>query len=177
MGLDVSAYSKVTKVDCLFDEDGEPVDPSTREAIKGDWFQAYVNPHFPGRADGIDDRSVYTYKDSDGMRAGGYAGYNRWRDDLAKIAGWPKGQYEHYGKMGDSYCVSCWNGETGPFSELINFSDAEGVIGTATAQKLAKDFATFQAAADAEGGYFAEKYAEWRHLFELASDGGCVRFH
>jgi len=33
MGLDVSAYKKLTKLDVLFDEDGEPVNPVTRELI------------------------------------------------------------------------------------------------------------------------------------------------
>jgi hypothetical protein len=176
MGLDVSAYSRMKKLDCLFNADGEPVDQVTREEI-GKFVQVNHQPNFPGRADEFEDRACYSYDDSDDLRAGSYSGYNQWRNDLAKLAGYPLGQYEQYGKNWDSYCVTCWNGGTGPFSELINFSDCEGVIGSAVARKLAADFAEFQSAADAIGGFFADKYAGWRKLFDLASDGGCVRFH
>ncbi len=176
MGLDVSAYSKLQKIDCLYNEDGEPVDPVTRQEID-EFVKIFHDPNFPGRADEFEDRACYSYEDSDGLHAGGYGGYNHWRNDLAKLAGYPLGQYEQYGKMWDSYCVACWNGATGPFSELINFSDCDGVIGTAVSRKLADDFAKFQSAADAIGGLFAEKYAGWRKLFELASNDGCVRFH
>lgn len=177
MGLDVSAYAKIKKIGCLFDVDGEPVDPVTRKPVEGEYFQAHVNHDFPGRADDIEDRAIYIYENSDRLAAGSYGYYNRWRDELARLAGYPKGQYEQYGNKYDSYCAACWNGATGPFSELINFSDAEGVIGAVVARKLAADFAEFQAAADRIGGEFAAKYSEWRKLFEMASNSGCVLFH
>jgi hypothetical protein len=141
-------------------------------------MQAYINSDFPGRADDIEDRAVYKAQDSFGFRAGGYSGFNAWRNELAKMAGYPLGQYEQYGKLWDSYCVACWEGAKGPFSELINFSDCEGIIGSAVAAKLAKDFAEFQAAAEkVEMPHFIIKYTEWRKAFEMAADAGAVRFH
>ena len=175
MGLDVSAYSQMKKIDCLFNADGEPVDPVTRETIY-DYVETDHAPHHPGRVNEFEDGACYAYGDSDELSAGGYGRYNDWRNDLAKLAGYPLGQYKEDGTMRDSYCVACWNGAPGPFSELINFSDCEGVIGTKVSRKLAADFAAFQSAADNVGGCFAGKYAEWRRLFELASDAGCVRF-
>jgi hypothetical protein len=177
MGLDISAYRKITKIDAVFDAGGEPIDPTTREPVEYD-MQAYINPEFPGRADDIEDRAIYKAEDSMGLRAGSYSGFNAWRNDLAKLAGYPLGQYEQYGKMWDSYCAACWNGAKGPFSELINFSDCEGVIGSAVAAKLAKDFADFQEVADkADDQRFTLKYAEWRKAFEMAADAGAVTFH
>jgi hypothetical protein len=177
MGLDVSAYRKITKIDVVFDAGGEPIDPVTRKPVDYD-MQAYLNPDFPGRADEIEDRAVYRAEDSIGLRSIGYGGHNAWRNELARIAGYPLGQYEQYGKMWDSYCVECWNGAKGPFSELINFSDCEGVIGAAVAAKLAKDFAEFEEAAGrSEMPHFKAKYDEWRKAFEMAADGGAVKFH
>lgn len=177
MGLGITAYRKLTKIDAVFDADGEPIDPNTRESIDYD-MRAYLNPDFPGRADEIEDRAIYSAEDSMGLHAGSYGGYNRWREKLAELAGYPAGDYEQYGRTYQSHCVPCWNGETGPFSELINFSDCEGVIGAAVSAKLAKDFAEFQQAADQiEDERFRAKYAEWRKAFEMASDAGAVSFH
>jgi hypothetical protein len=177
MGLDISAYSKITKIDAVFDASGEPIDPATREPVEYD-MQAYINGEFPGRADDIEDQAVYKAVDSFGFRAGGYGGFNAWRNELAKMAGYPLGQYEQYGEMWDSYCVACWNGAKGPFSELIHFSDCEGIIGSAVAAKLAKDFADYHAEAEkVEMPFFINKYVEWRKAFEMAANGGAVRFH
>lgn len=176
MGLDVTAYRKIKKLTAVFDADGEPIDPKTLEPVEYA-MQAYINPGFQGRADDIEDRAVYDAEDNFGFRAGSYGGYNHWREELAKLAGYPVGQYERYGTLYPSHCVACWDGQKGPFSELINFSDCEGIIGTAVASKLAKDFADFQAKADEIGGHFREKYEDWRKAFEMAADAGAVRFH
>lgn len=179
MGLDVTAYSKLRKIDCVFNAEGAPIDPQTKEPLDYDnYVLPYHNPDFPGRADDIEDKACYGFADSTYVTCGAYSRYFRWRDNLAQLAGYPLGHYEQYGQEYDSYCVACWNGETGPFSELINFSDCEGTIGSAVAKKLCADFAAHQEQADAHADeYFRRKYGEWRAAFELAADGGCVQFH
>ena len=176
MGLDVTAYKQLTKLDALFDADGEPVNPATREPYES-YFRAGVNHDFPGREEGLEDGSVYSYADSMGGWSGGYGRYNHWRDDLAKLAGYPLGSYRQYGNDYPSYCAECWTGAKGPFSELINFTDCDGVIGHVVAAKLAKDFAEFDERAKAMGEDFYERYAEWRAVFEFAADNGAVDFH
>lgn len=177
MGLDITAYRRIAKLDAVFDSGGDPIDHKTRELLDYD-FRAYINSDFPGRADDIEDRAVYSAGEWLGFRAGSYGWYNAWRDSLAELAGYPLGKYEQYGRMWDSYCVECWGGAQGPFAELINFSDCEGVIGAVISQKLAADFAQFQEKADAHPDErFREKYAEWRKAFEMAADGGAVDFH
>ncbi len=179
MGLDISAYSRIEKIDCVLNEHGEPVDPSSKEPLDYDSYtQLFVNNDFPGRADEIEHKGVYSFDDAGGLSAGPYSAYNRWRDDLAKMVGWPKGEYEQYGRIWESHCVACWNGAEGAFSELINFSDCEGVIGAKIAKKLADDFEAHQSRADEHPDpSFRKKYAEFRAAFELASDAGCVQFH
>lgn len=176
MGLDITAYSNLTKIDAVFNKNGEPIDPVTRKALDGDYYEPRSNPHYD-RADGLTE-GVYRYDKAIRHCAGSYTGYSRWREELAKLAGWPLGSYERYGKIWPSHAASAWDKESGAFWELINFSDCEGTIGAATSAKLARDFAAHQAKADAhEDEWFREKYGEWRAAFELAANAGAVSFH
>jgi hypothetical protein len=118
----------------------------------------YVNPDFPEQADGVSDQCYGKTLQSQvhAFRAGSYSGYNWWRDELANMA---RG--------------------SAAFQELIEFSDCEGTIGPRTSRKLAADFARFQERADArkdDSTMFTEKYRLWRKAFDIAADGGFVRF-
>lgn len=176
MGLDITAYRQIEKLGGnLYNRYGEPVDADGTE-IEYDLI-AYVNGSFPGRNGSVEDGAVYLSKESTGFRAGGYGGYNAWRDNLARVAGWPLGSYEQYGRSWESYAASAWEASEGPFWELINFSDCEGVIGPEISKKLAADFAAFDDKAKAEPGPFYALYQKWREAFEMASDNGAVRFH
>lgn len=180
MGLDITYYSKLTKVDVIVTSSGDMVDRKTGKEL--DWddnvFVAYANPDFPGRNGSIEDGAAYSYEDGEGFRAGSYGGYNGWRQELAKIAGWPTAPYEQYGRTTMRHDASAWAAKGGPFWELINFSDCEGIIGPEVSAKLAADFAAYDEAAKAsEYPFFYDRYTEWRKAFEVASDGGAVHFH
>lgn len=176
MGLAITAYKGLTKIDCVFDADREPIDPETREAIDYD-FMSYVNPDFPERAEGIESRVVYKADDSVSFRAGSYGRYNAWREELAKLAGYPAVAYERYGQTSMRHDAGAWAALSGPFHELINFSDCEGVIGPVVSAKLAQDFADFQEKADSHNDeYFRSRYANWRQAFEMAAINGAVDF-
>lgn len=174
MGLDVSAYNRLEKMNAVLDINGWAIDPVTQKALQKPYVRLFLNNEFPNRADEFEDKAIYRYQNSIDISCGGYGRYNKWRNDLAKLAGYPREQYKHHGEVLESYCIACWSGKPGPFAELINFSDCEGVIGTAVSKKLAADFASFQDQAGNE--YFGEMYAKWRSLFEYASDSGCVVF-
>jgi hypothetical protein len=186
MGLDITAYSKLSKIDAVFNADGEPIDPATREPIEGNYFHAYVNTDFgPERYEGVEDRAVYRYEDSFAFRAGSYGGYNEWREALAALAGYPTVMYErvkgYAPSAAERHDAAAWHGLCAgmPFVDLVNFSDCEGVIGPKVAAKLAKDFAEWDERAkkyDA-GMWFYERYANWRKAFAMAADGGAVAFH
>jgi len=131
----------------------------------------YPNPDFPAQAEGIED-GYYGYENSMDFRAGSYSGYNQWRDELARMAGYAPVASDH-----SPYAAGAWQKKSGPFWELINFADNEGCIGPKTSAKLAKDFAEFQHAADLNPDeWFRQKYAYWRKAFELASNDGAVDF-
>jgi hypothetical protein len=184
MGLDISAYRKLTKIDAVFDADGDPIDPVTRGAIEYD-FYSYISHDFPGRADELEDKGVYRAEQCMGFRAGSYGGYNVWREHLATMAGYPGLERDRYntGDIQIRHDAGAFQATKGPFWEVICFSDCEGVIGAKTCAKLAKDFAEWDARAKQYGdaldqpNWFYEKYKEWREAFEMGADDGAVDFH
>jgi hypothetical protein len=178
MGIDISAYKDIIKVSTgHFDADGDPINKETGEAVEYD-FRAYANPDFPGREEGVEDRAHYTAGSYGNGFSAGYGRYNRLREELAKLGGWPVGEYVQYGVKHPTHCEKCWAGEKGPFSELINFSDCEGTIGPVVSKKLAADFAEHQGKADAHPSEeFRAFYAAMRNAFETGAQNGCVVFH
>jgi len=170
MGLDITAYRQLKPVAC------DRYDECWKE-------HAHIHPNgddFPGRDEGL-TRGCHAYAEEFGFCAGSYIGYNHWREQLAALAQYPlapdPGEH-HKGEM--AHAAAAWSGdvESGPFYELIDFSDCEGTIGPVVAKKLAADFALYQERANAhEGEYWRERYADWRKAFEMAADGGAVCFH
>lgn len=173
MGLDITAYSKLKKVPCKFNSDGEPINDKgqDREGV----FIPYAHSSFPEHHKGLTPKAAYEYGKSFDFRAGSYSGYNAWREQLAALAGYAAKPGFTDAKP---HSETAWDMDSGPFWELINFSDCEGCIGPVVSAKLAKDFADYQAKADAhDDEYFRRKYSEWRKAFEMAADGGAVDFH
>ena len=182
MGLDISAYRSVTKLDVNFDEGGEAIDKVTGEPVDYD-VRVYANPDFPGREEGVEDRAVYTAKDGMSFRTG-YGSHGAWREELAKLAGYQATPVDRgYGSVTEMHSGGAWSAESGPFWELINFSDCEGTIGPVVSAKLARDFsdwgerASKHDEANALDGYFYKRFQEWCQAFEMAADGGLVDFH
>lgn len=123
-----------------------------------------------------------------GFRAGSYSGYSMWREQLARLAGYPAmnvgvGNAAAFDSYAQAYphASAAWMLPTPrdmPFYPLINFTDCDGVIGSDAARRLAQDFAAHQDVADSHPDeYFRTKYREWRTAFETASDDGAVVLH
>jgi hypothetical protein len=163
MGLGVSAWSKLVAA------------PGVASRVEYDHPDGYVEfrdelewteQNWWGRTGGLKP-GVYTYATHYNFGVG-YSWYGGWREWLCRSAG-----------HGDPQRV--WDEEVlqGPFIELINFADNQGVIAGPVAVKLAKDFAEHEAkiiaAAPKDSGY-AEAYGQWWKAFELAADGGAVRY-
>ena len=105
----------------------------------------------------------YDYKAFHDFPAGTYGGYNRFRDQLARAAGYESAD-------------SVWeNNLKGPLSELINFSDCYGVLDSATSEKLAGDF-NVVSTQKIEDIRFMRVFNDFHKAFALAADGGCVVF-
>lgn len=182
MGLDVTAYRKLKRLDVLFNEDGEPVNPQTREALDyDDYFRPYASPHFPRHAADLVHKGAYAFEEAAHVWSGGYGRYNGWREQLAQLAGYTPAVYERipgYAPSRElSYVEGAFKAGAGPFYELVYFTDCDGVIGPAVCAKLARDFAEWDERAKALGDGFYTSYRQWREGFELAADGGAVHFH
>lgn len=169
MGLDITAFGKLVPEPNHELEDGNPKDWKNVREVYG---LADVERHWPGRTQGLNE-GYYRAGQMHGFRAGSYSGYNRWRDMLARYAGYGSADTVHEGRI-----------TSGPFVELINFSNCEGFIGPTVSAKLARDFAenadhieNLAKADGEEGDYFLERYAKWRKAFEIAAEGGYVHFH
>jgi hypothetical protein len=166
MGLDITAHEKLAFIPVESEEQLERLQHDYEYGENG-VMKIYVNPDFPAQADNLADGGFYrTEGESWAFRAGAYSAYNRWREDLAKLVG--------------TTPERVWEGKRpGPFVELINFSDCEGVIGSDTSAKLARDFQEYAERAldhNAEQGWL-QVYKHFRKAFEMAAKGGCVRFH
>jgi len=122
--------------------------------------------------------------------AGSYSGYNQWRNELAIMAGYNGAEEVWQDESFDSfkrfnlrkdkldYIIGDPVEKVKPFYELINFSDAEGYIGSEVSKKLYQDFVDFdEKAKNHTEGWFYRKYCEWKEAFRIASNNGAVGFH
>ncbi len=169
MGLDITAYSKLTPV-------GKHADDYCEDE---DHVHAFAYSCFPESFRGIPvlgewavsgtsflEGGCYAVTDGTetlGFRAGSYTGYNQWRDDLRLQ----------------------FNPDTLPdlpFYELIWFADNEGCIGPEAAADLLQDFRAMAASyrPPRETGYpeyYTDKYRDWTRACELAAESGLIHFH
>lgn len=168
MGLDVSAYKNVKRLESFeADEYGEPKDVETVQvSIAG----------FKERAGNIVD-GYYTYEDEYGFRVGSYSGYNNWRNELARLAGYKITKYTEMGQERECYAAGAWQSGSGAFWELINFSDCEGVLGTEVCKKLLADFIEYDERAKTFDSDFYERYKEWTEGMKYAAENGLFDFH
>lgn len=172
MGLDISVYSRLQLVESVvLDSFGDPVGEE-------DLVRVCANADFPGREEGLLDRGFYRVEGEHlHIGCGAYSTYSRWRNELAKLAGYPERVHQsQYGNR-SGHDAGAWEASGGPFWEQINFTDCDGTIGPVVAAKLAKDYGDFAAKAEQVGGYFWSQYQQWKEGFEVAADGGMVVFH
>ena len=154
MGLDITSYANLTPAPNAELEDGYPKD--YRQFVLFGSSMKWSESVWPGRGAPWDPDTVYGFTARQSFRAGSYSGYNSWRLELADLA------------------------QGNDFSELINFADNEGVIGSIVSEKLAADFARNEDRADQlwKGDeYSRQLYAKWQKAFEMAAHNGAVEFH
>lgn len=165
MGLDVYAYKAVKRTE-MSDDDFFEKEPDKH-------IYLMVHPEFPGHANPLSS-GVYSWEEVFCFGQA-YSAHTRFRNNLAKLAG-----YEPFGKSELRHFAGAILDEVkeGPFWELINFADNEGVIGTDFCKKLAKDFDDFQEKAESvqDDIEFRTRYHRWRQACHLAAQDGCLDF-
>lgn len=163
MGLDITAYPQLK-------DTGRPFDSDVDEG------NAYIfgnHPDFATRCMEFTPQNAFKYEGELHAYIGAYSYYGAWREKLAELAGYPPvvGRPRPYSE-------GAWAATEGPFWELIDFTDCDGVLGTAVCQKLAKDFAAYEESARLlEDEDFLYTYRQFKAAVEFASDGGAVVFH
>jgi hypothetical protein len=170
MSLTIAAYSNIKIIEgASSNKDGICVNHDGENLH--DFFHPYINTDYPKHAVEIQKDSIYGYEKILIFPAGSYRGYNIWRNCLAHFAGYESAK-------------SVWGRPwlIGPFVELIDFSDCEGVIGSSLSAKLAKDFTDFndrakKTAAEYGGDWFYSLYQKWQQAYELAAQNGAISFH
>lgn len=169
-GLDVTAYERLTLVPSpQVDQDGEPIGENQVKLAPVEHIERFA---------GLTAGKVYRYKSAFAFRAGSYSGYNLWRNELAKLAGYKPTSYKSFkGETELRYDATVWKLKKGPFWELIDFSDAEGVIGPAACKRVHKDFVHYQAAAAKHSDeYFRSSYEDWMKAFAMCANNGAIVF-
>lgn len=183
MGLDISAYSKITP-----DPHETPDGWCDRyEEDDGGWHRqpfVYSAHVASGRGLSVDREVVVRGQrflvgpcvraggDEIGFRAGSYTGYNNWRHELcmAALGKGPLVVWNHPEDYLDS-----------PFYELIHFADNEGCIGPEAAADLSTDFQmyrhTVRPLLHAKFERYGQTYDDFAQAFELAAGTGVVIFH
>ncbi|UXU89090.1 hypothetical protein [Burkholderia sp. S-53] len=169
-GLDVTAYSGLVIVESpVMSSDGMPQGKD----------QVTLDPgNFPDRFRGLEAGKVYQLTSSFDFRAGSYSGYNVWRNELAKLAGYQRSMSARNKAVELRYDETVWKLDHGPFWELINFSDAEGTIGPEVCRKVYRDFVQYRSqASQVSTPYFYESYVDWMKAFEMCANDGAIVFH
>ena len=176
MGLDITAYGHLYRIDRT-PQNYPTIDKLVelgslwRPGAALEWAEKT----WPGRTAGFTADStlmvdrVYGSSETFRFRAGSYSGYGHFRDWLARLAGWESAK-------------ACWDDprQAGPFFELVNFADNEGVIGAKTASKLAEDFHEYERKALAESDiepWYHRSYTNWHIACDIAAQNGAIDFH
>lgn len=149
MGLDVYVYTDLKRVNASY---------------KGE-DRLTLYPEYD-QGDGL--AGTYRAVETGHFHAGSYSGYNYFRNQLTQFA------YNMPAK-------DLWESsiESGPFYEIINFTDCDGHIGPTTSAKLYNDFEQYYEKAktyDSDiGNYsFKGRYENFMNFFKIASENNGV---
>jgi len=181
MGLDVRALKNVKLI----------IDPRVGEA---DDLTRVYHGDFGEQCGDLKDGGYYDCEDENWFCQMSYGRYSYFRNELAKIGGWPEYKidkpeysdpdYENksfYHRHPNVAAIYNFDGDevNGPFVEVICFSDCEGFICADVCKKLHQDFLDHQDKAeellDGTPGFIA-MYNGLRDAFEFGSQNGFVKY-
>lgn len=162
MGLFIQAFKNIQ----------QEADPDDGLSVSSNGFDV----QFEGLVEGY-----YSGEQSHDTLSFTYDGYMQFRELLASLV-YPPIKVTIEDEADQLFCdtyphfVAVNQHTTGPFVELINFTDSDGTIGSKCAQKLYDDFIKYDKTAKQKMGDQYENYAIFTRLFEYASNNGFVMF-
>lgn len=196
MGLDITAYKNIEKVEVIeheiSNEDYTDIEIEVLNNAKTSVFKVYELSYFKEHLGSLEENSYYVYEDDFDMRAGSYSGYGNWRNELArvvcKVHNIEPINVDPYKKHDDNgrdrtFSETIWNlpsDTTIPLYKFINFSDCEGFIGTEYCKIIYQELLDIENNFKEENSnneYFIRKFDEWLIAFEYGSENGCIQFH
>ncbi|MBE8232995.1 MAG: hypothetical protein HAW67_04610 [Endozoicomonadaceae bacterium] len=179
MGLDVTAYENSTIVE-------NPECDEWDDCVKGN--KIYVSPDFKDHAGRFKDGVVYESEKSYAFYVGSYRRYGYFRGLMAEMAGYDPIDEDSFSPTEwnerEPYMLGCWASNHGFFYEMLNFSDAEGIISTEFSKKLLSDFekfdgkykAFFEEKEGEMGSYYIRLYEDFKKAFAMAANNGYVDY-
>ena len=182
MGLDISVITKWGAPDGALNEEFED---QNGDPAWGEGGYDWNIPEYLTRSAGLPEGPVIIVEQGEGFSAGPYSYYNRWRNYLAKLAGYPEltepePSEARYFPPRTGHDVGAWMADDGPFWELINFSDCEGFLGPAVCKKLIMDFDEFASqakACSADTVDFPKLYESFHQAIkEVVASNGALHF-
>lgn len=159
MGLDIVAYSDIG------DRIGSSVELVDKDPDNREHFHTY-DGDFYGQHDGLEGGVYQIPESADHLhcRIGSYTGYVTWRRRLCEIL---------YDITFNDFLDRTDFFEGRAFSELLNYSDCEGVFGPDTSKKLYQDFCEYEDLIphfrNQRIDWFWKVYNKWKEGFEVAS--------
>lgn len=181
MGLDVMAVKNAKLIE----------NPTVNEAE--DLTKIY-HGYFGDQCGDLKDGGHYDYDEHKWFCRMSYGRYSYFRNDLAKIGGWPefivpKPSYDdpdydnksYYHRHPNVAAIYNQDGDEveGPFVEVVCFSDCEGFISADFCKKLHADFVNHQSKAEelfSDNESFLNMYNGLRDAFEFGSHSGFVQY-
>lgn len=177
MGLSICAYVDLKAAPEFVDENDEGED--------GDAYEAYYESLLDlTQCSAFEDRSgsvapgLYEATEYETALSMSYNGYGTFREMLAKAVGYPAIPFPRNEDL--LHSNGCWQSDSGPLYELINFSDCEGYLGPEAVAKISRDLIEYREQILAEIGhieFFKSEFEDLSRVFEyVAAHNGVAVF-
>lgn len=162
MSLIITGYSNIAP-----STQGPEFDDNWDEHYGEGYFQARIPLYYAGHADGLVDQKVYKAESFKMTYAASGLHYRDWRWKLSCL-------------VCDENGIVNFNKKTS-LEKLINFSDCEGIIGSATCAEILAGLNEYHKAfnkmySSKKEKHFRQAYASIKKAFELGANNGCVIF-
>lgn len=154
MGLDITAYKNIRKVDIP-------------EGNEGEYHFSNTGFTQSNMTDFENEEIQIVFDEDFSFRAGAYSSYNKFRNELCLAANGIKDE-------------TLWasKDENLKFYWLINFSDCDGYIGTSYCKILYDEFCKYEEDIKSKlNECYHLNYNNFKKAFKLGSNNGLVDFH